>query len=90
MAFDSSTMGNRDIRNFLPTSNKLITNIAYDVNDQVEYVGLAEPGSANDDTVWLIQKLTYTGTNVTAIRYPVGKADFTAAWTERANYLSYA
>jgi hypothetical protein len=79
-------MGNQDVRGFLPTNDKLITNVAYDGANNVEYVGKAEPGSVNGDTVWLIQKFVYTGAYITGIRYPAGKADFTAEWDERANY----
>lgn len=44
-------------------------NFSYDGNNNAEYIGFADWGSATSDLKWVIFKLTYNGSgNVTQIR----------------------
>ena len=52
------------------------------------YIGYAVPGTAKSAAAWRIQKLTYSGSNVTDIQLANGSPDFTAVWNNRAA-LSY-
>ncbi len=61
--------------------------MAYDVSDNVEYVGYAQPGASTSDTVWYIQKMTYSSGNLTRVAIASDNADFAYAWDSRATYF---
>ncbi len=52
----------------------------------VEYVGLAKPGSSKAAAVWQIRKLTYSGSNVTDVQFASGNANFDKIWNSRTGY----
>jgi len=61
----------------------------YSVNNLI-YAAFALPGSDEDDRVWQLKKLTYSGTNLVQVDWPEldGKADtsYSFSWTDRATY----
>ena len=61
------------------------TRIAYTGNNP-EYIGEALPGVSEDDAVWRIKKLTYSGNNVTQIDWAGGSEKFTNVWSSRTTY----
>lgn len=58
----------------------------YDGNNNPVYIGKAEIGTAKDATGWRLQKLTYTGTNLTDIQWAGGTDDFSNIWDNRSSY----
>ena len=64
--------------------------IAYDASSQAEYIGYSLPGSSKAAPVWLIKKLTYSGTNVTDIQFALGRISFDQIWDNRASIASYS
>lgn len=65
--------------------NTFTERFAYSGN-LVEYVGRAHPGSVEGDEVWQIQRLTYSGNNVTEKKFADGSMEFKFSWTDRAKY----
>ena len=63
--------------------------IAYDGSNQTEYIGYALPGSSKAAPIWLIKKLTYSGSLVTDIQFAGGEAKFNQIWDDRAG-LSFS
>lgn len=63
--------------------------IAYDGNNQTEYIGYALPGTGKGEAKWLIKKLTYSSGLVTDIQFAGGSAQFDQIWNNRAS-LSYS
>ena len=57
--------------------------------DNPIYIGWAQPGSSKSDAVWRIQKLTYSGNNVTDIQWANGVINFNSIWDNRAS-LTYS
>lgn len=45
-------------------------------SDYAEYVGEARPGSDPTSPVWRVKKLVYTGTNVVAVLWADGDAEY--------------
>ena len=64
----------------------LINNFEYDANDNVEYKGEAEPGTANSDPGWFITKFTYSGKNVTSTRIATVGNPNGNVWTGYAGF----
>lgn len=62
--------------------------IEYDGNNNPLYIGFAKPGTATSDDEWLILKLTWSGSNVTAIEYAGSAASYDQVWDNRVS-LSY-
>lgn len=62
----------------------------YDGSNNLIYAAFAIEGSDEAERVWQLKRLTYSGTNLTAIEWPEidGKAssDFSFAWDDRATY----
>ena len=54
--------------------------------DNVEYIGLAHPGSGIDEAKWQIKKLFYTGSNVIGQRFADGDITFSKIWNDRTGY----
>ena len=67
----------------------LTQKIAYTAAGLAEYLGFAVPGSSAAAAVWLIKKLTYSGTNVTDIQFANGSLAFDQVWDDRES-LSYS
>jgi len=66
---------------------------AYDANDNVEYQGWAQPGTATNATGWHIVKHTWSagtvsGFNLTRTRQASDQVKFDKAWDSRATYFS--
>ena len=59
--------------------------IEYD-GDNPEYIGEAVPGSSEDDAVWRIQYIEYSGSNPTSIKWADGTEKFTNIWSDRSSY----
>lgn len=72
-------------------TKQYIKQIAYDANDNAEYVGEAPPGTATSDARWRIMKISYDGNNnATSILWANGESSkFTQIWDNRAS-LSYS
>lgn len=50
-----------------------------------EYIGYALPGSSKAAPVWLIKKLTYSGSLVTDIQFANGVIAFNSVWDDRGS-----
>lgn len=57
-----------------------IVNRSYNATKQIEYLGHAPMGSADDAQVWTIRKYTYTSNQVTSERIAVG-----VSWDNRTS-----
>lgn len=63
------------------------TSISYDTNNNPEYVGEAQPGSSESDSIWRIFKVTYdANNNPTDIKWAGGVSSFTNKWDDKADY----
>ncbi len=62
------------------------TAYAYDVSNNVQYVGKAAPGTAKGSLGWQIYKYVYSGSLVTDIQFANGSDSFKFEWDERASY----
>lgn len=60
--------------------------IAYS-GDNPEYIGEAVPGASEDDAVWRIQYIAYSGSNPTSIKWADGTEKFTNKWSDRTSYV---
>lgn len=61
---------------------------AYDVSDNLEYLGVANPGTATSASTWRIQKFTYDGSNnLTRIQFASDDPGFKFVWDSRATYF---
>jgi len=63
--------------------------IAYDAQGRTEYIGYAQPGTAQAAAGWCIKKLSYDVNGVTDIQFANGEAKFINIWDDRAG-LSYS
>lgn len=80
---------NSGAKKTLSPGDFLIQKLAYTSSGFVEYQGFAIPGSATSAGVWLIKKLTYSGTNVTDIKFANGSLALDQIWDNRED-LSYS
>jgi len=71
----------------LPMTQK----IAYTAGGMPEYIGETAPGTAVTAKLWRIKKLTYSGTNVTDIKWASGTATYDKYWDNGAGttYAGY-
>ncbi|MDB4312069.1 hypothetical protein N9937_01435 [bacterium] len=53
----------------------------------IEYIGLAEPGTLEAAAGWSIQKLTYVNSNVTAVDFASDDVTADKIWDDRATYF---
>ena len=63
----------------------------YDGSDNLIYAGYARPGATEGESVWLLFKMTYSGSNLTEIKWPINadggvSSDYEFSWTDRATY----
>ena len=64
-----------------------IVQIAYDVDENIEYIGKAAPSSATSESVWQIIKLEYDiNQNIEQKLYAKGTKLFDKIWNDRADY----
>ena len=72
-------------------SNRLVTTvIAYDGNQNAEYIGEASPNTGKGEAKWRIKKLTYDiNQNATDIQWAGGTSEDNQVWDNRAS-LSYS
>ena len=67
-----------------------ISKMAYDANNNLEYLGKAAIGSATSAAVWQIKKFTYdVSNNLTGILWANGNESFANIWDNYAT-LSYS
>jgi len=50
------------------------------------YIGEAPPGTATSEAKWRIRKITYSGTQQTAIEWADGVGTFSKVWDDRTSY----
>lgn len=62
----------------------------YDGSNNLIYAGFATLGSDESTLVWQIKQLTYSGTNLTSVKWPQynnrASSDYSFSWTNRASY----
>lgn len=64
-----------------------IIQLAYNADDNIEYVGKAAPSSNTSESVWQIVKLNYDADqNIIQKLYAVGTKLFDKIWDDRADY----
>lgn len=80
---------NAGAKKTLAPGDFLTQKIAYTASGFAEYLGFAVPGSSAASAVWLIKKLTYSGTSVTDIQFANGSLAFDQIWNDRVG-LSYS
>lgn len=61
--------------------------IAYSASGEMEYIGIAAPGTAEAAPYWRIKKLSYTDGNLTSIKFANGSTRFEFAWSQRTTYF---
>jgi hypothetical protein len=68
------------------TVDGYIQRIAYNASNQVLYLGLAAPGTADASAGWQIRKFTYSETNLVSIDFADGNTKFDNAWDLRGSF----
>lgn len=64
-----------------------IIQLAYDANENIEYIGKAAPDSATSESVWQIVELGYdVNQNIEQKLYASGTKLFDKIWDDRADY----
>lgn len=65
------------------------TRIENDENGNPIYVGYSPiPNASTSEPVWVILKISYTGTSITRKQLPDGNIKFTYVWDDRTLYFS--
>lgn len=81
---------NKESRLHPVDDSKYIYRYAYDVNNDVEYIGKAVPGTAEVDSAWQIRKFVYTAGLVQSQNFPQKNSKqsngFEFSWTNRATF----
>lgn len=73
-----------------PTQHNWSTQMDYDANGNIIYLGIADPGTSTSSPNWYIRKLTYdVNSNLTGILHSNGSTSFNVIWNNRAS-LSYS
>jgi hypothetical protein len=70
----------------LPSNEKKI--IYVEPTPATGYLGTAAPGAATSDPVWRIQRLSYSGNDLT-VEFAEGNAEYDNVWDDRAG-LTYS
>lgn len=61
--------------------------LSYDENDNVEYIGMAHPGSPTNAEEWLLIKIFYDANeNIVERSFANGSVNFTGRWSLRQIY----
>lgn len=55
-------------------------------DDDVQYIGFAQPGTAQTDALWAILRLTRVGSDVAAVEWAEGTHLFVHVWADRATF----
>jgi hypothetical protein len=71
----------------IDTDERRYTRMIEYVGDNPKYIGEAVPGSSEDDAVWRIQYIAYSGSNPTSIKWADGTEKFTNKWSDRTSYV---
>lgn len=78
--------GNRSLNDVLYESKRKYTILATYTAGNPIYVGKAKAGTGTDEAYWQICKLTWTGGDLTAVKWADGITTFTKTWDDRATY----
>lgn len=79
--FGMSTLGSAEV-----DSAKMKKRIEYSGSNAI-YIGTARPGTATSSDKWVIQKITYDGSNnVTQVDFANSSAEPQFIWDDRASY----
>ena len=70
----------------IDTDERRYTRLIVYSGDNPEYVGEALPGSSEDDPVWRIQYIEYSGSNPTSVKWAEGTEKFINTWSARSSY----
>lgn len=63
------------------------TELDYDANGNLIYMGMSIPGQATSASTWQIRKFTYDASgNLLSILYANGSRTYTNAWDSRVGY----
>ena len=62
--------------------------VIIDQAGSITYIGSANPGSLESDAVWLIQKISKTG-SITKVEFAGGSESYSNIWNNRAS-LTYS
>lgn len=59
--------------------------------DNLIYAAFARPGANEDENVWQLSRISYSGSNPISIQWPVNSEgavtnDYEFSWTDRATY----
>ncbi len=70
-----------------PLDSKLIDELAYDANDNPEYMGWSAPGHGTDEPEWKIKKFIFDANGkYLRSRWADGNDAFDKVWDNRATY----
>ena len=70
------------------SDSDLLTKIVYSGGNPI-YIGRAAPGMATSAAAWQICKLTWSGSDCTAVEFAGGTNDYDQVWDDRAG-LAYS
>lgn len=76
---------NKGKAGFPLTDSDLTVTVEYSGGDPI-YVGRAKPGTAKSSTGWQIMKLTWSGSDLTDVKWAESTNKFIHEWDERAGY----
>ena len=62
------------------------TEMAYDANNNLQYIGKAQAGSLTSLELWQIKKLVYSSGNLTQILFADGDQKYNNIWDNKATY----
>ena len=92
MGYNNRPVGQKDTNgHIIPASYGDLAFQGEYSGDNLIYRGLARPGSPTDEAFWQIALLTYTGSNLTSITWPlndqgVPSSNYEFVWDDRASY----
>lgn len=82
----SDPMNKALLRDALGSENLFTSRWAYNANGDVEYIGLAEVGTQNDQPKWLIKKFIYDAQQrPESVLFSGGRAAFDSVWNDRSS-----
>jgi hypothetical protein len=64
-------------------SGGMIVRLAYNTNEDVEYVGYAPAGTLNESSTWRITKFYYDGSLMSGQRFADGNPNYDNVWVNR-------
>jgi hypothetical protein len=63
------------------------TALAYDGSSNIQYVGKALSPCATSEDCWQISKLTYSGSDITDVKWAGGTFAYVNVWDNRTSYV---